>query len=81
MTEEGTYILYIQERTVAAARNQRTRFRKPHISDRSAFSWERALVPIDWDVGWAPRAGVEVLGNFTVQSEELVFLMKTVCFF
>jgi hypothetical protein len=50
-------------------------------SNHYAVIWERVLVPIDWDVGWKSRTGVEVLGNFTLELEELVFLMKRVCFF
>lgn len=50
-------------------------------SNHSTVIRERILVAIDWDVGWTPIADVGVLGNFTVESEELVFLMKTICFF
>jgi hypothetical protein len=41
---------------------------------------ERALMPTDWNVVWDPRSGAEVLGNFTVNSKELDFLMQAVCF-
>jgi hypothetical protein len=50
-------------------------------SNHSAITQERILVPIDWDIGWTPIAGMGVLGNITVEAEELVFLMKTICFF
>jgi hypothetical protein len=45
------------------------------ISYSYSVTRERVLVPIDWDVGWTPRAVVEVLGILTIESEELVFLV------
>jgi hypothetical protein len=50
-------------------------------SNHFAVTGERVLVTNDWDVSLTSRAGLEALGYFTVESEELAFLMNTVCCF